>query len=244
MNGSIGQQQENLVSCGLGWNLLCVCQELLKKWGEQSWTSQPDASQSLLICCHNILNSNDLWVSWISIDWETMRNLSNLYWDSSETKHWERSISIVWFDDLTDRSQGSDVFVLWVHGMKGTWLTLISIWCSVVNGGDHGDCPSRSQVFNEWWFGKKSAVVESDLRLSVSKSLSLTSPKKSNIGLHSVKCIASLWVEDDEANIKVEVSIADSRYHMDFFVDGESVVIVSRISLYGNPSVLVWNLTL
>ena len=75
MDSTISQEKEDLIGVRNLGLLLSVLHELLQEWGEDSWTSELDLWQSLLVRGHDVLNSNDLWVHWVSIYWEAVGDL-------------------------------------------------------------------------------------------------------------------------------------------------------------------------
>ena len=146
MDSTISQEKEDLIGVGHLGLLLSVLHELLQEWGEDSWTSKLDLWQSLLVRGHDVLNSHNLWVHWVSIDWEAVGDLHGssiqVSWDTTKAEGGEGPISIVRLNDLANHTKSLDILIAMAQGME-RWATLLSgVRGRVVDGGDHGDAPS------------------------------------------------------------------------------------------------------
>ena len=78
--------------------------ELFEERSKQSWSTEPDLRQSLLVCRQNVHNSTFyFWVVWISVDREAVIHTveTHVPRNTSKTEEWEAFIIIIGFNYLT-----------------------------------------------------------------------------------------------------------------------------------------------
>ena len=115
-----------------------ICEELLEKRCEEGWTSKTDLWERLSVCRYDVLDSNDVWACWISIQREAVINgiYAHVSRNTSKSKDREALIRVIWLDDSADVHQGTLVLVVGSEVMERAWVRWVSIGCSVVDCRD------------------------------------------------------------------------------------------------------------
>lgn len=96
MDSSICEKKQDLIgSCSR--QALHISQELLQERSKESWSAKSNGLQILSIGCHDVLDSDDLWIRWISIQSKTVVHGidAHVSWDSSKSKCRETSVSVI-----------------------------------------------------------------------------------------------------------------------------------------------------
>ena len=71
--------------------------------------------------------------------------------DATEAKHWKAFVIVVGLHNLPNVFDGRLILIVGPGRVKTIRTPLAPIRGCVIDGADHGDCPSRAQILQESW---------------------------------------------------------------------------------------------
>lgn len=149
---SIGQEEQDRVDARLNLRLN-VQSEFIEQGSEKCRPHKIDSLYLVLVSLVDALDACDVWVGLVAIKGEAVAHGVQTHEArcTSEAKHGEHLVLVVWLNDITHVKEGLLVRIVATiaHIVEATWLRFQTIACSEVDSCDEGDLPARSQVVKE-----------------------------------------------------------------------------------------------
>jgi hypothetical protein len=145
MDSSISKEKQDLI-CSCARQALYIPHELLQERSKECWSTKSNCLQVLSIGCHNVLDSDDFWFLWISIQSEAVVHGidTHVSGDSSESKCRETLIRVIWLNHHAYIEESALILIVGSEVMERARLAWCTIGCSKVNCCHERNSPTRS----------------------------------------------------------------------------------------------------